>query len=91
MTRFERNARYSLEEKLNYLKQHGYDSVHLRTFSYKGFDVIAASRLMHGIHFYFYKDNKLVKLRTIRREIDITHYIKAYIDLELLKETQKEE
>lgn len=80
MTEFERNARYSYEEKLSYLKDNGYDSQHLQTFTYKGFDVITTSKLYKGVRYYFYKDSKLVKMRNWNWKDDITQYAKVYID-----------
>lgn len=80
MTEFERNSRYSYEEKLSYLKDNGYDSQHLQTFFYKGFDVITTSKLYKGVRCYFYKDNKLVKMRNWNWKDDITQYAKVYID-----------
>lgn len=86
MTEFERNSRYSYEEKLSYLKDNGYDSQHLQTLSYKGFDVISASKLHKGVTYYFYKNGKLVKIRNWNWKSDITHYAKVYIDQVLSKE-----
>lgn len=80
MTEFERNAKYSYEEKLSYLKENGYDSLHLQTFSYKGFDVISTSKLHKGLRYYFYKDNKLIKMRDMGWKTDIIQYAKTYID-----------
>ena len=86
MTEFERNTRYSYEEKLSYLKENGYDSRHLQTFSYKGFDVISTSKLYKGLRYYFYKDNKLVKIRDLNWITDIVRYAKTYIDQVLSKQ-----
>lgn len=88
MTDFERNARYSYDEKLAYLKELGCDRIHLQTFSYKGFTVITHSRLTKGIRCYFYKDGRLVKMRNKHWKTDIIQYAKSYIDLELLKYEQ---
>ena len=85
MTDFERNARYSYNEKLSYLKEIGYDRIHLQTFSYKGFDVITTSKVTKGIRIYFYKDDRLVKMRNKNWKTDIIQYAKNYIDLTLIK------
>lgn len=80
MTEFERNARYSYEEKLSYLKENGYDSQHLQTFSYKGFDIISISKYHQGVQYYFYQDGKLVKMRHFSWKTDIMQYARIYID-----------
>lgn len=83
MTEFERNARYSYEEKLAQLREKGYDSLHLQTLSYNGYDVITVSKLYKGVRYYFYKDGKLVKIRNWNWKTDIILYAKRYIDQEL--------
>lgn len=85
MTEFERNAKYSYSEKLLYLQEIGYDSQHLYTFCYKGFDVITTSKLNKGVRCYFYKNGKLVKIRNKNWKTNIIQYAKTYIDLELIK------
>ena len=87
MTEFERNARYSYDEKLAYLQQ-SHDSQHLQTMSYEGYDVIMLSGLGKGLTYFFYKDGKLVKMRRRKWEQDIRLYAKRYIDNEL--KTRKE-
>ena len=82
MTEFERNARYSYDEKLAYLKQ-SHDSRHLQTMSYGGYDVIMLSGLTKGLTYFFYKDGKLVKMRKWNWKQDIRLYAKRYIDNEL--------
>lgn len=82
MTEFERNARYSYNEKLAYLKQ-SYDSQHLQTMSYGGYDVIMLSGWKKGLTYFFYKDGKLVKMRRWNWKQDIYLYAKRYIDNEL--------
>ena len=79
MTEFERNARYSYDEKLAYLKQ-SHDSQHLQTMSYKGYDVIMLSGLGKGLRFFFYKDKQLIKLRNKVWKDDIRLYAQTYID-----------
>lgn len=86
MTEFERNARYSYEEKLTYLKQ-SYDSQHLQTMSYGGYDVIMLSGLKKGLTYFFYKDGKLIKMRRWNWKQDIRLYAKVYIERELKKNT----
>lgn len=88
MTEFERNARYSYDEKLAYLKQ-SYDSQHLQTMSYGGYDVIMLSGLGKGLRFFFYKDGHLVKMRYKVWKDDIRLYARTYIDQVL--NTRKEE
>ena len=88
MTNFERNARYSYEEKLEFLKSKGYDSLHLQTLSYKGYDVIMLSELQHGVRYFFYKDGNLVKMRHWNWEDIIVLYAKRYIDQELSKNSK---
>ena len=83
MTEFERNARYSYEEKLGYLKSKGYDSLHLQTMTYNNYDVIMVSELKHGVTYFFYKDKHLVKMRYWIWKDDISLYAKRYIDREL--------
>jgi hypothetical protein len=83
MTDFERNARYSYEEKLEYLKSKGHDSLHLQTMSYNGYDVIMVSGLQHGVKYLFYKDKHLVKMRHWNWKDDIRLYAQRYIDQEL--------
>lgn len=83
MTDFERNARYSYDEKLKFLKSKGYDSMHLQTMSYNGYDVIMISRLAHGVKYLFYKNKRLVKMRKRNWETDIKLYAKRYIDKEI--------
>jgi len=83
MTDFERNARYSYEEKLEYLKTKGYDSLHLQTMSYNGYDVIMVSGQQHGVKYLFYKYKHLVKMRHWNWKDDIRLYAKRYIDQEL--------
>ena len=82
MTEFERNARYSYEEKLAYLKQL-HDSQHLQTISYGGYDIIMLSGQGKGITYFFYKKKKLVKIRRWNWEQDICLYAKRYIDNKL--------
>ena len=82
MTEFERNARYSYDEKLAYLKQ-SHDSRHLQTMSYGGYDVIMLSGLKKGLTYFFYKDGKLIKMRWWNWKQDIRLYAKRYIDNEL--------
>lgn len=79
MTELERNARYSYNEKLEYLKQR-HDSRHLQTMSYKGYDVITLSGLGKGLRFFFYKDGQLIKMRHQVWKDDIRLYAQAYID-----------
>lgn len=79
MTEFERNARYSYNEKLEYLKQRN-DSQHLQTMSYKGCDVIMLSGLGKGLRYFFYKDGQLVKMRDKVWKKDIRLYARTYID-----------
>ena len=79
MTEFERNARYSYSEKLEYLKQR-HDSQHLRTMSYGGYDVIMLSGLGKGLTFFFYKNGQLVKMRYQVWKDDIRLYARTYID-----------
>lgn len=79
MTEFERNTRYSYDEKLAYLKQL-YDSQHLQTMSYGGYDVIMLSGLGKGLRFFFYKDGHLVKMRNKVWKDDIRLYARIYID-----------
>ncbi len=79
MTEFERNARYSYDEKLAYLKQ-SHDSQHLQTMSYKGYDVIMESGLGKGLRFFFYKDGQLIKMRHKVWKDDIRLYARTYID-----------
>ena len=86
MTEFERNARYSYDEKLSFLKDNGYDDLHLQTFSYKGFDVISTSKLHKGVRYYFYKNGRLVKMRNWNWKTDINQYAKVYIDQVLVKQ-----
>lgn len=82
MTEFERNARYSYNEKLAYLKQ-SYDSQHLQTMSYGDYDIIMLSGWKKGLTYFFYKDGKLVKMRRWNWKQDIYLYAKKYIDNEL--------
>lgn len=82
MTEFERNARYSYDEKLAYLKQ-SHDSQHLQTMSYGGYDFIMLSGLGKGLTYFFYKDGKLLKMRRWNWKQDIRLYAKRYIDMEL--------
>ena len=91
MTEFERNARYSYDEKLAYLKQ-SHDSQHLQTMSYKGYDVIMLSGLGKGLRFFFYKDGKLIKMRHKVWKDDIRLYARTYIDqvLNARKEVKNE-
>lgn len=86
MTEFERNARYSYDEKLAYLKQL-HDSQHLQTMSYGGYDVIMLSGLKKGLTYFFYKDGKLVKMRRWNWKQDIRLYAKDYIERELKNNT----
>ena len=79
MTNFQRKARYSYDEKLAYLKQ-SYDSKHLQTMSYGGYDVIMLSGLGKGLRFFFYKDGHLVKMRDKVWKDDIRLYVRTYID-----------
>lgn len=79
MTEFERNARYSYNEKLAYLRQF-HDSQHLQTMSYGGYDVIMLSGLGKGLRFFFYKDSRLVKIRDKNWKDDIRLYARTYID-----------
>lgn len=79
MTEFERNARYSYDEKLAYLKQ-SHDSQHLQTMSYKGYDVIMLSCLGKGLRFFFYKDGRLIKMRHKVWKDNIRQYAQTYID-----------
>lgn len=79
MTEFERNARYSYDEKLAYLKQ-SHDSQHLQTMSYKGYDVIMLSGLGKGLRFFFYKDGRLIKMRDKVWKDNIRQYAQTYID-----------
>lgn len=85
MTNFERNARYSYEEKLSYLRNNDYDNQHLQTFTYNGIDVISTSKLNKGLRYYFYKNGKLVKIRDMNWKTDIIQYAKVYIDQVLNK------
>lgn len=78
-TEFERNARYSYDEKLAYLKQ-SHDSQHLQTMSYGGYDVIMLSGLGKGLRFFFYKDKQLIKMRDKVWKDDIRLYAQTYID-----------
>ena len=73
MTVFERNARYSYEEMLSRLKR-THDNEHLRTFSYKGFDIITISKQMRGIMCFFYREGKLIKMRNQVYKKDIIQY-----------------
>ena len=79
MTEFERNARYSYDEKLAYLKQ-SHDSQHLQTMSYKGYDVIMLSGLEKGLRFFFYKGGRLIKMRDKVWKDNIRQYAQTYID-----------
>ena len=79
MTDFERNARYSYNEKLEYLRKSN-DSQHLQTMSYKGYDVIMESGLGKGLRFFFYKDGQLIKMRNKVWKDDIRLYARNYID-----------
>lgn len=79
MTEFERNARYSYDEKLAYLKQL-HDSQHLQTMSYKGYDVIMLSGLGKGLRFFFYKGGRLIKMRDKVWKDNIRQYAQTYID-----------
>ena len=79
MTEFERNARYSYNEKLEYLRQSN-DAQHLQTMSYSGYDVIMLSGIGKGLRFFFYKDGQLIKMRDKNWKDDIRLYAKAYID-----------
>jgi len=79
MTEFERNARYSYDEKLTYLEQ-SHDSKHLQTMSYGGYNVIMLSGLGKGLTYFFYKERKLVKMRRWNWKQDIRLYAKRYID-----------
>lgn len=79
MTDFEKNARYSFDEKLAYLRQ-SHDSQHLQTMSYNGYDVIMLSGLMKGLKYFFYKDGCLVKMRNKIWKDDIRLYARIYID-----------
>ena len=79
MTEFERNARYSYDEKLEYLRK-SHDSQHLQTMSYKGYDVIMLSGLGKGLRFFFYKDGQLIKMRDKLWKDDIRLYARTYID-----------
>ena len=88
MTEFERNTRYSYNEKLEYLKQH-HDSRHLQTMSYGGYDVIMLSGLRKGLSFFFYKDGQLIKMRHQVWKDDIRLYARTYIDMVL--NTKKKE
>lgn len=85
MTDFERNARYSYAEKLEFLKSKGYDSMHLQTMSYNGYDVIMVSELLHGVRYFFYKNGTLVKMRWWNWKTDIRLYARTYIDQVLSK------
>lgn len=82
MTEFERNARYSYNEKLAYLRQ-SHDSQHLQTMSYGRYNVIMLSRLTKGLTYFFYEDGKLVRMCRRNWEEDIRLYVKRYIDNEL--------
>ena len=79
MTDFERNARYSFNEKLAYLQQ-SHDSQHLQTMSYGGYDVIMLSGLGKGLRFFFYKDGQLIKMRDKGWKDNIRQYARTYID-----------
>ena len=79
MTEFERNGRYSYDEKLAYLKQ-SHDSQHLQTMSYKGYDVIMLSGLGKGLRFFFYKGGHLIKMRDKVWKDNIRQYAQTYID-----------
>ena len=79
MTEFERNARYSYDEKLAYLMQ-SHDSKHLQTMSYGGYDVIMLSGLGKGLRYFFYKDGQLIKMRDKVWKDDIRLYAQTYID-----------
>ena len=80
MTEFERNARYSYIEKYLYLKKQGYDSTHLQTMSYNGYEVIMLSRLGKGVRYFFYKEGTLVKMRSWNWKQDIRKYAQNYIN-----------
>lgn len=79
MTDFERNARYSYDEKLAYLRQ-SHDTQHLQTMYYGGYDVIMLSGLKKGLKYFFYKGGKLVKMRDKNWKDDIRLYARIYID-----------
>lgn len=79
MTEFERNARYSYDEKLAYLKQ-SHDSQHMQTMYYKGYDVIMLSGLGKGLRFFFYKGGRLIKMRDKVWKDNIRQYAQTYID-----------
>lgn len=88
MTEFERNARYSYDQKLAYLRQ-SHDSQHLQTMSYNGYDVIMLSGLGKGLRYFFYKDGHLVKMRDKNWKNDIRLYARTYID-QVLNARKKE-
>lgn len=79
MTEFERNARYSYDEKLAYLRQ-SHDFQHLQTMSHAGYDVIMLSGLGKGLRYFFYKDGQLIKMRNKVWKDDIRLYAQNYID-----------
>lgn len=83
MTGFERNARYSYDEKLAYLKQLGYKYPNLQTMSFEGYDVISYSKLGKGFTVMIYKNGALIKMRNKGWRDNINTYIKAYIHQEL--------
>lgn len=88
MTEFERNTRYSYEEKLAQLRER-YTYPHLQTMSYKGIDVISQSGLGKGVRWFFFKDGKLLRIRNKIWKTDINLYAKRFIDQVLLKELAK--
>lgn len=87
MTELERNARYSFNEKLAYFEKLGFSFPNLQVLEYKGYKVITTSKLGGGVRYYFYKEDKLVKMRNWNWKTDIMLYAKRYIDQELIKKT----
>lgn len=79
MTELERNQRYTIDEMWKNLSGR-YDSTHLRRLSYKGFEVISASKLGKGFRLYIYRDGHLLKIRDWSWKDDIFLYAKRYID-----------
>lgn len=67
MTEFERNARYSYDEKLTYLKQ-SHDSQHLQIMSYGDYDIIMLSGLKKGLTYFFLQKWKTCKNAMVELE-----------------------
>lgn len=83
MTEFERNARYTYQQKLAYLQESGYKYPNLQTMSFEGYDVISYSKLGKGFTLMIYKNGALVKMRHKGWKNSIETYTKAYIHQEL--------